>query len=160
MTKHSTCNSYVARHFRRIQLEQWFSTCTAQELLKGLREFTVSHEVLLFQPGFGFIIVAAVRQAIFETSECSDENNTNTLTAITEFTTACRGAFAKLPKASISFVMYLSTSTGRVFMKFDIWVPYFSIDNAHTKLFRQSFWCIDNAHYVFSMDNAHDANYR
>ena len=25
-------------------------------------------------------------------------------------------------------------------------VPYFSIDNAHPKLFWHSFWCIDNAH--------------
>ena len=25
-------------------------------------------------------------------------------------------------------------------------IPYFSIDNAHPKLFRHSFWCIDNAH--------------
>jgi hypothetical protein len=25
-------------------------------------------------------------------------------------------------------------------------LPYFSIDNAHPKLFRHSFWCIDNAH--------------
>ena len=35
-------------------------------------------------------------------------------------------------------------------------LPYFSIDNAHLmynahpKLFRHSFWCIDNAHGVFS----------
>ena len=28
-------------------------------------------------------------------------------------------------------------------------VPYFSIDNAHPKLFRRSFWCVDNAHDVF-----------
>ena len=28
-------------------------------------------------------------------------------------------------------------------------LPYFSIDNAHPKLFRHSFWCIDNAHDVF-----------
>ena len=28
-------------------------------------------------------------------------------------------------------------------------IPYFSIDNAHPKLFRYSFWCIDNAHDVF-----------
>ena len=41
----------------------------------------------------------------FETSECSDEKNTNSLTAITEFTSVCWGAFAKLPRASISFVM-------------------------------------------------------
>jgi hypothetical protein len=38
----------------------------------------------------------------------------------------------------------------RTFMKF-CWgflphLPYFSIDNAHPKLFRHSFWCIDNAH--------------
>ena len=28
-------------------------------------------------------------------------------------------------------------------------VPYFSIDNAHPKLFRHSFWCIDNVRDVF-----------
>ena len=44
------------------------------------------------------------------------------------------------------------------------YVPYFSIDNAHLmynahpKLFRHSFWCIDNAMTYFSIDNAHDAN--
>ena len=25
-------------------------------------------------------------------------------------------------------------------------LPYFSIDNGHPKLFRHSFWCIDNVH--------------
>jgi hypothetical protein len=25
-------------------------------------------------------------------------------------------------------------------------LPYFSIDNAHPKLFRHSFWCADNVH--------------
>ena len=36
-----------------------------------------------------------------------------------------------------------------------LFIPYFSIDNAylmynaHPKLFRHSFWCVDNAHDVF-----------
>ena len=48
-----------------------------------------------------------------------------------------------------------SEHTGKSIWKVDCILPYFSIDNAHLmynahpKLFRHSFRCIDNAHDVF-----------
>jgi hypothetical protein len=48
-----------------------------------------------------------------------------------------------------SFIYHLSN--GMYFDRIPFWtesmqLPYFSIDNAHPKLFRHSFWCINNVH--------------
>jgi len=64
------------------------------------------------------------------------------------------------PKSSSFYAEITHESTkefvvNAIYTFFKFLLPYFSIDNAHLmynahpKLFRHSFWCVDNTHDVF-----------
>ena len=103
-------------------------------------------------------------------SSCSEVINSLHPTTASTSVTGSRGLkYASVTYINISefwhrtgffFYILLTMHPGTTLGKWPTWctitlnntfiiIPYFSIDNAHPKPFRHSFWCIYNAHDIF-----------